>query len=239
MLCAVLCSIASLLSDSLWCPWIVACQPGSCIHGVLQATHSRQLQWVAMPSSRGSSDPRIKLRSLSSPVLTGMFFTTNTIWEDPSQITNKWPLLLATYVSVGLCSDRQHIHSPWCSWLHGELPDTVGNSPLTSCFVPIPGLLILWGILPSPPALSPLQNCSQDLSFWVMVYLAGWHSLPSRPVSGGGETVPLPISPSCPSASMELPPCTGQGWSHLVNSRATVNQKHISVQKRNSSRIVQ
>ena len=159
--------------------------------------------------------------------------------KPPSQITNKWPLLSATYVSVGLCSDRQHIHSPWCSWLHGELPDTVGNSPLTSCFVPIPGLLILWGLLPSPPALSPLQNCSQDLSFWVMVYLAGWHSLPSRPVSGGGETVPLSISPSCPSASMELPPCTGQGWSHLVNSRATVNQKHISVQKRNSSRIVQ
>ena len=34
--------------------------PGSSVHGILQA---RTLEWVAMPSSRGSSDPRIKPRS--------------------------------------------------------------------------------------------------------------------------------------------------------------------------------
>ena len=34
-------------------PWTVA--PGSSVHGILQA---RTLQWVAMPSSRGSSQPR-------------------------------------------------------------------------------------------------------------------------------------------------------------------------------------
>ena len=34
-------------------PWTVA-PPGSSVHGILQA---RTLQWAAMPSSRGSSDP--------------------------------------------------------------------------------------------------------------------------------------------------------------------------------------
>ena len=43
--------------------------PGSSVYGVLQA---RILEWVAMPSSRGSSQPRDQ---------TGKFFTTNTTWE--------------------------------------------------------------------------------------------------------------------------------------------------------------
>ena len=36
--------------------------PGSSVHGILQA---RMLEWVAMPSSRGSPDPGIKPSSLS------------------------------------------------------------------------------------------------------------------------------------------------------------------------------
>ena len=37
------------------------CSPsGSSVHGILQA---RILEWVAMPSSRGSSDPGVKRRS--------------------------------------------------------------------------------------------------------------------------------------------------------------------------------
>ena len=35
-------------------PWTV-CPPGSSVHGILQA---KILEWVAMPSSRGSSQPR-------------------------------------------------------------------------------------------------------------------------------------------------------------------------------------
>ena len=35
-------------------PWTVARQPGSSVHGILQA---RILEWVAMPSSRGASQP--------------------------------------------------------------------------------------------------------------------------------------------------------------------------------------
>ena len=40
--------------------------PGSSVHGILQA---RILEWVAMPSSRGSSWPRIEPESLVSPAV--------------------------------------------------------------------------------------------------------------------------------------------------------------------------
>ena len=43
--------------------------PGSSVHGILQA---RILEWVAMPSSRGSSQPRDQTQV---PPVTGRFFT--------------------------------------------------------------------------------------------------------------------------------------------------------------------
>ena len=54
--------------------------PGSSVQGIVQA---RILEWVAMPSSRGFSDPGIKPGSPTSPALAGGFFTTNTTWEAP------------------------------------------------------------------------------------------------------------------------------------------------------------
>ena len=53
---AVLCCALSCLvvSDSLR-PHGLCSPPGSSVHGILQA---RILEWVAMPSSRGSSQPR-------------------------------------------------------------------------------------------------------------------------------------------------------------------------------------
>ena len=48
---AVLCVLAHVYS----CDPIDCSLPGSSVHGVLQA---RILEWVAMPSSRGSSQPR-------------------------------------------------------------------------------------------------------------------------------------------------------------------------------------
>ena len=47
------CLVVSVLSDS-WCPMDCS-PPGSSVHGILQA---RVLEWVAVPSSRGSSRPR-------------------------------------------------------------------------------------------------------------------------------------------------------------------------------------
>ena len=47
--------------------------PGSSVHGILQ---TRILEWVAISSSRGSSQgPGIKSASLISPALAGGFFT--------------------------------------------------------------------------------------------------------------------------------------------------------------------
>ena len=55
------------------------CSPSSSsVHGILQV---RILEWIAMPSSRESSDPEIKPESLMSPALAGRFFTTRTSWE--------------------------------------------------------------------------------------------------------------------------------------------------------------
>ena len=50
--------------------------PGSSVHGIFQARIS---EWVAIPSSRGSSDPGME--SLTSPALAGRFFTTCATWE--------------------------------------------------------------------------------------------------------------------------------------------------------------
>ena len=46
--------------------------PGPSVHGILQA---RILEWVAMPSSRGSSQPKDEPTSPASPALAGRFFT--------------------------------------------------------------------------------------------------------------------------------------------------------------------
>ena len=49
--------------------------PSSFVHGILQA---RILEQVAVPSSRGSSRPRIESVSLASTARAGGFFTTST-----------------------------------------------------------------------------------------------------------------------------------------------------------------
>ena len=52
-ICISTCQVTSVMSNSL--PPMDRSPPGSSIHGILQA---RILEWVAMPSSRGSSLPR-------------------------------------------------------------------------------------------------------------------------------------------------------------------------------------
>jgi len=47
--------------------------PGFSVHGILQA---RILEWVAISSSGGSSQPKDQLSSLVSSSLAGRFFTT-------------------------------------------------------------------------------------------------------------------------------------------------------------------
>ena len=52
--------------------------PGSSVHRILQA---RILEYLAMPSPRGSSEPGIEPMSLMSPALAGGFFTTSATAE--------------------------------------------------------------------------------------------------------------------------------------------------------------
>ena len=52
-------SAKSLDLCPILCDLMDRSQPGSSVHGVIQA---RMLEWVAMPSSRGSSQPRDQAR---------------------------------------------------------------------------------------------------------------------------------------------------------------------------------
>ena len=54
--------------------------PGASVHGILQA---RILEWVLMPFSKGSSQPRDQTCVSVSPALEGRFFTTSATWEAP------------------------------------------------------------------------------------------------------------------------------------------------------------
>ena len=58
---------------------LLDCSPsGSSVHRILQA---RILEWVAIPFSRGSSQPGTESPSLRSLALAGRFFTTVATWE--------------------------------------------------------------------------------------------------------------------------------------------------------------
>ena len=74
-LCLAVCA-KSLQLFPILCEPVDYGPPGSSVHGILQA---KILEWVAMPSSRGSSQPRkSNLQLLMSPAVIGRFFTT---WE--------------------------------------------------------------------------------------------------------------------------------------------------------------
>ena len=70
----------SLQSCPTLCDPMYHSPPGSSVHGILQA---RILEWVAKPSSRGSSHREIKPAFLKSPALVAGFFTTSATREDP------------------------------------------------------------------------------------------------------------------------------------------------------------
>ena len=60
--------------------------PGSSVHGILQA---RILEWVAMPSSRGSSQPRNWTHISCVSCIADRFFTYWVTWEVP-QVCYPW-----------------------------------------------------------------------------------------------------------------------------------------------------
>ena len=84
----------SLQSYPILCSPMGCSPPGSSVLGILQA---RILEWTAISFIRGSSQPGIKARSLTSPSLTGKFFTTSTTGK-PSL-----SLVIHFYSSLFLC----------------------------------------------------------------------------------------------------------------------------------------
>ena len=104
--------------------------PGSSVHGILQA---RILEWVAMSSSRGSSQPRMESMSLLSPALAGRFFTTSTTWEVP--------ISGIEFSSVQSLSQVWLFATPWTAARQGSLSITNSWSP--------PKLMSIESVMPS------------------------------------------------------------------------------------------
>ena len=74
---------------------------GSSVHRILQ---TRILEWVVMPSSRGSSQPKDQTCTLSSSALAGGFLTTSAAWE---ALLTKYILLNNFEVpQTQLCEER-------------------------------------------------------------------------------------------------------------------------------------
>ena len=77
--CTMLCLVAQLyltLCDPMDCS-----PPASSVHGILQA---RILEWVAMPSSRESSQPRDCTQVSCGSRIAGSFFTTEPLGKPDS-----------------------------------------------------------------------------------------------------------------------------------------------------------
>ena len=95
--------------------------PGSSVHGTLQ---TRILEWVAMLSSRGSSWPSNKLRSLKSPALVGGLFILappgKPIWVLYKNLIQQISLWAVTvYLSLFQLTDFsnttwRHMSKIWC-----------------------------------------------------------------------------------------------------------------------------
>ena len=97
--------------------------PGSSVCGILKA---RILEWVATPSSRGSSQPGTEPMSLTSPALAGGFFTTSTSREAPVSWYKE-----SSLVPHAPCPTRIH-RGPAPSSHSGSQADE-GLASLTTC----------------------------------------------------------------------------------------------------------
>ena len=94
------CSVASAVFDSLRTPGLGP--QGSSVHGILQA---RILEWVAMPSSRVSSQARDQTRVSCSSCVAGGFFT-----AEPPRKPLTPQISEQKYVFI---SDKKYVLSLW------------------------------------------------------------------------------------------------------------------------------
>ena len=99
--------------------------PGSSVHGILQA---RVLEWVAIPSSSGSSPPMYQIQVSCISCIAGRFFTT----ESPRTPTfmNYQILLSDTHVThvITICIKQQQQQN--CQHPRNPLTAFPNNKPL-------------------------------------------------------------------------------------------------------------
>ena len=96
------------------CVPVDCCPQGASVHGILQA---RVLEPLAMPSSRGSSQPKGKPESLRLPALAGGFFTT-----EPSRKLSRGPQLLKSYCQRSTVWNATYLQSRHLPTLLRRLP---------------------------------------------------------------------------------------------------------------------
>ena len=89
-ICMCVCLVTSVMSDTLWPPRTIACQ-ASLSMGIHQA---RILEWVALPSFRGSSQPRDWTFVFCGSCIAGGFFTT-----EPLGKPSLWNLGICDWVT--------------------------------------------------------------------------------------------------------------------------------------------
>ena len=88
---------------------------GFSVHRILQA---RMLEWVVMPSSRGSSSLRDQ-KCLTSPALTGGIFTISAIWEAQTTLysfLNIAKIIFEIFVFIDVSRDLRKMPTVWPSF---------------------------------------------------------------------------------------------------------------------------
>ena len=121
-MCLVAQSRPTLCDPMEWSP------PGSSVHGILQA---RILEWVAIPSSRGSSQPRIEPSSCALQM-------DSLLSEPPGKPKNTgvdslsllWGIFLTQESKWGLLHCRQILYQP-CNH-HPNQETSTSDFPLSS-----------------------------------------------------------------------------------------------------------
>ena len=98
----------SLQSCPAVCDPMDCSPPSSSVHGILQA---RILEWVAMPSSRGSSQPRDQIFVSMCSELAGGFFNTSVTLEAPYSLHSVNYSASSVYVCVCVLGGIFNVYS--------------------------------------------------------------------------------------------------------------------------------
>ena len=162
---------------------LILCDPmdcslsGSSVHRILQA---RILGWVAVPSSRESSDPGIEPASLTSPALAGRFFTTSSTWA-AHYITYYKPNVIKFCIKL-LC--------PYALWFRTSSP----NPSLLNIFILlISSFLFSYSTWQNKSFMS--NSINEDMGEWGVCF----------PDSAGSSTLALVTVDEVHSVSIAWP----------------------------------